>query len=139
MAFETNKWLLWERDLYKRQYGHSVGWLRQQLKNSEKEFHFRLANIRCKLNLEINYWLTLLNTHNFSFSSAIGLISKQIPVNKTLFFSFETHFFFHLLQSEDDFGILRDALCIFEVQKMHVYFPNGSDFHIQLPFKVSYE
>lgn len=27
-------------------------------------------------------------------------------------------------------------MCIFESQKLHVYFQNGSDFHIQLPFKL---
>jgi hypothetical protein len=33
-------------------------------------------------------------------------------------------------------GVIRDCLCMFELNKIHVYFPNGSDFHIQLPFKV---
>ena len=32
--------------------------------------------------------------------------------------------------------MIQDVLCIFEQQKMHSYFPNGSDFHIQLPFKI---
>ena len=37
----------------------------------------------------------------------------------------------------DDSGLIRDALCVFELQRLHVYFQNGSDFHIQLPFKVN--
>jgi hypothetical protein len=39
---------------------------------------------------------------------------------------------------KDESGILKDNLCIFEQQKMHVYFQNGSDFHIQLPFMVRF-
>ena len=31
-----------------------------------------------------------------------------------------------------------NAICVFELQKMHIYFPNGSDFHINLSFKVKY-
>jgi hypothetical protein len=39
---------------------------------------------------------------------------------------------------KDDSDIIQDALCIFEQQKVHVYFPDGSDFHINLSFKVGY-
>ncbi len=32
--------------------------------------------------------------------------------------------------------MIKDALCIFETQKLHVYFQNGSDYHMPLPFKL---
>lgn len=32
--------------------------------------------------------------------------------------------------------MIKDALCIFESQKLHVYFQNGSDYHLPLPFKL---
>ena len=36
----------------------------------------------------------------------------------------------------DELGLIKDALCIFETQKLHVYFQNGSDYHLPLPFKL---
>ena len=32
--------------------------------------------------------------------------------------------------------MITDAICVFELQKVHIYFPNGSDFHTNLSFKV---
>lgn len=32
--------------------------------------------------------------------------------------------------------MLNDCLCVFESQKIHVYGPNGSDYHVPLPFKI---
>lgn len=37
---------------------------------------------------------------------------------------------------KDEFLLLKDCLCIFESQKIHVYSQSCSDYHVPLPFKL---